>query len=158
MAGLAVAADAGRDYWKVGRFLQSTDQRLFRADYTTVSPRMSGHVTEVLVHDNEPVTAGHAVARIDDRDFRSRLPRQGRRRKDDARSAISTPRSPSSSRRIDQERADIASGKAAVLRRVDNVRYDDLKKSGYGTVQRAEKAETAMRESIAQLRRAAPAF
>ena len=73
VAGFAVAADAGHDYWKVGRFLQSTTNAYIRADYTVVSPKITGHITEVLVQDNEPVTAGHVVARVDDRDFKVAL-------------------------------------------------------------------------------------
>ena len=53
VAGLAVAADVGYDYWKDGRFLQSTTNAYVRADYTIVSPKISGHITEVLVQDNE---------------------------------------------------------------------------------------------------------
>ena len=55
---------------------------------------------------------------------------------------------------IDQEKAEIASGKASLsYAEADNVRYDNLKKSGYGTVQRAEKAETALRLRTAQLQK-----
>src|SRR5215831_4332894 len=70
LAALAVAVDRGWDYWKVGRFQQSTDNAYLRADYTTVAPRLSGYIVEVLVHDNEPVRAGQVLARIDDRDYR----------------------------------------------------------------------------------------
>lgn len=35
----------------------------------------------------------------------------------------------------------------------DNARYDDLRKSGYGSVQRAQQAETAPRERMAQVRK-----
>src|SRR5215831_8559673 len=66
LAALAVAVDRGWDYWKVGRFQQSTDNAYLRADYTTVAPRLSGYVIEVLVHDNQPVRAGQVLARIDE--------------------------------------------------------------------------------------------
>jgi len=55
---------------------------------------------------------------------------------------------------IDQEKAEIAAGKASLsYAEADNVRYANLKKSGYGTVQRAEKAETALRQKTAQLQK-----
>jgi membrane fusion protein, multidrug efflux system len=73
VAGLAAAANLGHDYWTVGRFLHSTTNAYIRADYTVVSPKITGHITEVLVQDNEPVTAGQVVARVDDRDFRVAL-------------------------------------------------------------------------------------
>jgi membrane fusion protein (multidrug efflux system) len=54
VAGFAVAADAGHDYWKVGRFLQSTTNAYIRADYTVVSPKITGHITEFLVRTTSP--------------------------------------------------------------------------------------------------------
>src|SRR5262249_21456541 len=70
LGGLAYVA---YDYWKVGRFLHSTTNAYVRADYTIVAPKISGYVTQVLVQDNEPVTAGQVLAAIDDRDFRVQL-------------------------------------------------------------------------------------
>src|SRR5262245_44217417 len=61
------------DYWKEGRFLQSTTNAYIRADYTVVAPKINGYVTQVLVEDNEQVTPGQILARIDDRDFRVAL-------------------------------------------------------------------------------------
>src|SRR6201981_2070463 len=74
MAGTAVALLAGAswygfDYWTVGRFLVSTDDAYVKADNTTIAPRVSGYLTDVKVGDNERVTAGQMVARIDIRDF-----------------------------------------------------------------------------------------
>src|SRR5262245_50655803 len=75
MAGAAVAVLAGAawygwDYWTVGRFQVSTDDAYVKADNTTIAPKVSGYLTEVLVGDNERVKAGKVLARIDDRDFR----------------------------------------------------------------------------------------
>src|SRR5512140_1054380 len=69
VAALGFAGERGWDYWKVGRFQISTDNAYVQADYTTVAPKISGYVTEVLVGDNETVKAGQILARIDDRDF-----------------------------------------------------------------------------------------
>ena len=44
-----------------------------QADSTTVMPKVSGYITEVLVQDNEKVEAGRVLARVDDRDFRAAL-------------------------------------------------------------------------------------
>src|SRR5262245_5315773 len=70
VAGIGGAGRFGTDYWTAGRFLQSTDNAYVHADYTTIAPRISGYVTEVLVHDNETVEAGRVLARIDDRDLK----------------------------------------------------------------------------------------
>ncbi|UNK50147.1 HlyD family secretion protein [Lysobacter sp. S4-A87] len=50
-----------------------TDNAYVRGDVTQISPKVSGHVTEVVVRDNQPVRAGDVLFRIDDRDFRARL-------------------------------------------------------------------------------------
>ena len=78
MAGVAAAVLAGAawygwDYWTVGRYLVSTDDAYVKADNTTVAPKVSGYLHEVLVGDNERVTAGQVLARIDQRDFRVSL-------------------------------------------------------------------------------------
>src|SRR5580704_5393225 len=78
LAGAAVAVLSGAtwygyDYWTVGRYLVSTDDAYVKADNTTIAPRVSGYLTEVLVGDNERVTAGQVMARIDDRDFKVAL-------------------------------------------------------------------------------------
>jgi membrane fusion protein (multidrug efflux system) len=155
VASFAVAADAGHDYWKVGRFLQSTTNAYIRADYTVVSPKITGHVTEVLVQDNEPVTAGHVVARVDDRDFKVALDQaKADVASDDAEVANLDAQIAQQQSAIDQEKAEIAVGKASLsYAEADHVRYGNLKKSGYGTVQRAEKAEAAMRQKTALLQK-----
>src|SRR5450755_529388 len=69
VAVLTGAAWYGFDYWTVGRYLISTDDAYVKADNTTVAPKVSGYLHEVLVGDNEPVRAGQLLARIDQRDF-----------------------------------------------------------------------------------------
>ena len=44
-----------------------------KADNTTIAPRVSGYLTDVKVGDNERVTTGQVLARIDDRDFKVAL-------------------------------------------------------------------------------------
>src|SRR5215831_1706577 len=78
MAGSAAALLAafawyGWDYWTVGRFLVSTDDAYVKADNTTIAPKVSGYLVDVLVGDNERVKAGQVLARIDDRDFKVAL-------------------------------------------------------------------------------------
>ena len=153
LAALAVAADRGWDYWKVGRFQQSTDNAYLRADYTTVTPRLSGAIVEVLVHDSEVVREGQVLARIDDRDYKAAL--------DEASADVAMADAALSKldAQIDQQKAvldqghaEIAAGEAALAyARADNQRYDGLKRAGYGSVQRAQQAEAEMLEREAQL-------
>lgn len=62
---LAVAASATGYWMQVGRYLQSTDDAFLKADSTTIAPRVSGYVTQVLVKDNEYVKAGAVIAQLD---------------------------------------------------------------------------------------------
>ena len=52
-AVLALAAWYGTQYWTVGRFEVSTDDAYVQADNTTIAPRVSGYLDQVLVGDNE---------------------------------------------------------------------------------------------------------
>ena len=67
------AAWYGWDYWTVGQYQVSTDDAYVKADNTTVAPKVSGYLHQVLVGDNERVKAGQVLARIDDRDFKVAL-------------------------------------------------------------------------------------
>ena len=57
LAGAAGGGWFGYDYWTYGRFLVSTDDAYVKADYTSVAPKVSGYIANVLVEDNQPVKA-----------------------------------------------------------------------------------------------------
>ena len=63
---LVAALFLGERYWTVGLFMESTDDAYVKADSTTVAPKVSGYIAEVLVDDNQPVKKGQILARIDD--------------------------------------------------------------------------------------------
>ena len=71
--GVAGAADFGHYYLTTGRYLETTDDAYVKADSTIIAPKVSGYIAQVLVNDNQPVTAGQLLAKIDDRDFRAAL-------------------------------------------------------------------------------------
>jgi membrane fusion protein (multidrug efflux system) len=151
--GIAGAVDFGYGYLTTGRYLESTDDAYVKADSTIVSPRVSGYLAEVLVGDNQPVTSGQLLARIDDRDFKTALDQaradvaaaEASVRNLDAQIALQQPI-------IEQETADIAAAEANLqFAREEHSRYDGLMKSGSGTVQRAQQTDAALREKIAQL-------
>jgi membrane fusion protein (multidrug efflux system) len=151
--GVAGAADFGYGYFTTGRYLESTDDAYVKADSTIISPKVSGYIAEVLVGDNQPVKTGQLLARIDDRDFRTAL-NQARAdvasseaavRNLDAQIALQQPV-------IEQETADVAAAEANLqFAQEERARYDDLMKSGSGTIQRAQQTDAARREKIAQL-------
>ncbi|MFC5066527.1 HlyD family secretion protein [Flaviflagellibacter deserti] len=149
LAGVAVAALLGvgywgHDYWTVGRFEVSTDDAYVKADNTTIAPKVSGYIGEVLVRDNETVKAGQVLARIDDRDFRVALD-QAKADVAAARAAVVSKQAQLDAQQsvIDTARATVEVDKAnATFAEQDNDRYTNLAKTGYGTVQNAQAASS----------------
>src|ERR1700742_679853 len=149
MAGAAVAILAGAswygfDYWTVGRFLVSTDDAYIKADNTTIAPKVSGYLHEVLVGDNERVKAGQTLARIDDRDFKVAL--------DQAKADVAAARAAITSKQahLEVQQAVINAAKATIdvddanvtFAAQDNKRYATLAISGYGSVQNAQLSQS----------------
>ena len=73
LAVLGAAADLGWRYWQVGRFEVSTDDAYVKADSTAIAPKIAGYIAAVPVEDNQPVSRGQVLARIDDRDLKVSL-------------------------------------------------------------------------------------
>ncbi|MEA2889445.1 MAG: rane fusion protein multidrug efflux system [Bradyrhizobium sp.] len=157
-AALAVAAAAawyGWDYWTVGRYLVSTDDAYVRADNTTIAPKVAGYLLQVLVKDNERVSTGQVLARIDDRDFRVAL--------DQAQADVAAARATivSKQAQLDVQQAVINAARATldVDRAVvtfasqEDKRYTDLAGTGYGSVQNAQQAQSRSASAKATLAR-----
>src|SRR5579883_3347458 len=160
MAGAALAVLAGAswyayDYWTVGRFEVSTDDAYVKADNTTIAPKVSGYLHEVLVGDNEPVKAGQVLARIDDRDYAVAL-EQARADVAAAEAAVSSKRA-----QLDVQQSVIGASKAtldvdtasATFTRQENKRYTDLAATGYGSVQNAQAAQSRDAGALAAIER-----
>jgi membrane fusion protein (multidrug efflux system) len=152
---LACAAWYGWNYWTVGQYLVSTDDAYVKADNTSVAPKVSGYLHEVLVGDNEPVEAGQILARIDDRDFKVAL--------DQAAAEIAAAQSAIASKQaqfeiqqtvIDAAKATIDVDNAAeTFAAQENKRYTDLASSGYGSVQNAQQAQAHIAGARAAIQR-----
>ena len=149
LAGAAVAALAGAswygwDYWTVGRFLVSTDDAYVRADNTTIAPKVSGYLREVLVGDNEHVKAGQVLARIDDRDFKVALD-QARADVAAAEAAVASKQAQLEVQQADDRRRPRATVEVDTAAKTfagqENKRYTDLAATGYGSVQNAQAAQ-----------------
>jgi membrane fusion protein (multidrug efflux system) len=160
MAGTAVALLAGAswfgfDYWTIGRFLVSTDDAYVKADNTTIAPKVSGYLHDVLVGDNEHVKAGQVLARIDDRDFKVAL--------DQAKADVAAAEAAIASKQaqLDVQQAVIEAAKAtldvdtasATFASQENKRYTDLATTGYGSVQNAQAAQSRDAGAVAAIAR-----
>ena len=151
--GVAGAADLGYGYLTTGRYLETTDDAYVKADSTIIAPKVSGYISEVLVADNEPVKAGQVLARIDDRDFKAALNQahadvaaaEASVRNLNAQIELQEPL-------IQQQAAEVDAAEANLkFAEQERSRYDELMKSGSGTVQRAQQTDAALRAQTAQL-------
>jgi len=67
------AAWYGDHWWKVGRFIETTDDAYVGGEVTTIAPKVAGFIAEVTVADNQSVHAGDLLVKLDDRDYRAAL-------------------------------------------------------------------------------------
>ncbi|CAA2137041.1 HlyD family secretion protein [Hyphomicrobium sp. ghe19] len=152
---LGAAAYLGSEYWSVWRFQVSTDDAYVQADNTTIAPKVSGYLSDVLVGDNETVKAGQVLARIDDRDFKVALD-QAKADVLGAKAAVANKQAS-----LDAQQSIIESAKATIdvdranetFAEQDNQRFTHLATTGYGSVQNAQQATSriaAARASVAR--------
>src|SRR5690242_3173497 len=71
---LAVAAAwYAQDWWRVGRFIESTDDAYIGGNVTPLAPHIDAFIEKVLVSDNERVDAGQVLIQLDRRDYQTAL-------------------------------------------------------------------------------------
>jgi membrane fusion protein, multidrug efflux system len=146
----------GERYWTVGRFIESTDDAYVKADSTTVSPKVSGYIAEVLVQDNQPVTKGQVLARIDDRDLQTAL-HEADASLAAATAAVTNLGAQLSAQefRVREAGADLQVAQtAAELARHNDARRREMAKVGYGSEEQSDDATTDLRQKIATVARA----
>lgn len=149
----------GWRWWTEARFLEETDDAYLAADSATVSPRIAGQVSEVLVADNRRVRRGDVLVRLDDRDLRVAL------RSAEADLAAANADLAALDARARLQGSAIASADAEVqaqearsdFARAEARRYADLRRTGSGTAQRAEQTAAEVRGREADLARAGAA-
>jgi membrane fusion protein (multidrug efflux system) len=153
IAGIFGGADYARYYWTTGRYLVATDDAYVDAHSAVISPKISGYLADVAVDDNQPVKAGEVLARIDPRDYQTALD-QARANVAAAQASIATltQQIAQQSLVVEQARQQVASDQAALIySQQDFQRYTDLAHTGYGTVQRAQQAQSDVVQKQAKL-------
>jgi membrane fusion protein (multidrug efflux system) len=155
LAVLGVAIVAGRQYWDVGRFVETTDDAYVQADSTIIAPRVSGYVEEVLVGDNQSVHAGEVLARIDDRDFRAAL--------DEAIANVAAQNASvadlgaqiaAQDSAIKEADAQVSSASASLaFAQRNDTRRQKMAQVGYGSDEQADEASTDAKEKLATYQR-----
>jgi len=137
---LVPVAGASYLYWDNARHYETTDDAFIAARQFAVAPKVSGYLTAVPVTDNEHVTAGEVIARIDDRDYRIALA------KAEGEVAAANASIENIDAQIGVQQAQVAQnqwqiGQAQAGLTFDQqqaARYQDLARTGAGTVQSAQ--------------------
>ena len=153
VAGLALAVTLGgigygRYWWNVGRFIESTDDAYAGGNVTPVAPHVAGFVLEILVTDNQHVSVGQLLIRLDDRDYRAALD-HAQATADQRKAALAglEAKYVLQQSMISQAEADLKAKAAhATWTGQDAVRYRDLAAT-FGTRQNAERSSAADEEA-----------
>jgi membrane fusion protein, multidrug efflux system len=153
-AGFALAVALGgigygRYWWNIGRFIESTDDAYAGGNVTPVAPHVAGFVLEILVTDNQHVSAGQLLIRLDDRDYRAALDHaQATADQRKATLAGLEAKYVLQQSMIRQAEADLnAKAAHAAWTGQDAVRYRDLAATTFGTRQNAERASATNEEA-----------
>jgi membrane fusion protein, multidrug efflux system len=147
---IAGAAYGGR-WFLVGRFLESTDNAYLQADNAVVAPKVAGYIATVEVGDNQAVSAGQVLARIDDRDYRIDLAQS------EADVAQANAEMDNIAAQIEQQKARMAqmtaalaqSGASAEFARQEATRFGGLIGSGAVSLKQAQQAESEQKRANA---------
>jgi membrane fusion protein (multidrug efflux system) len=163
MAGcvfLVVAGGLGYIYWDYARHFETTDDAFIAARQFSIAPKVSGYITAVPVTDNEHVTAGSVIARIDDRDYRFALAQA------QAQVAAGQASIENIDAQIEVQQAQIDSSKAQVEQAQSGLvfaqqqafRYQDLAKRESGSLQEAQQFTSQLHQQEAALASAQASF
>jgi membrane fusion protein, multidrug efflux system len=148
---LASIMGGGYIYLNYAEHFQSTDDAFIAARQSSLAPKVSGYIIAVPVTDNEHVAAGDVIARIDDRDYRIALEQaqaqvaaaQANVENIDAQLNVQQAQISANEAQVEQAQA------ALVFAQQQADRYQQLGKTGYGTVQNAQQYTSQLRQQNA---------
>ncbi len=144
----------GWNWWRVGRFIETTDDAYVGGNVTTISPHVAGFVSKILVGDNEFVKAGQLLIQLDDRDYQADLAHaEAVVQHQTAALANLHAKYDLQQSMIDEAQAKLAADQAeAGYAHVDAVRYHALAVTTFGSLQNDQKAFAADRKAAAAVR------
>ena len=128
-----------------------TDDAYVSVHYASVSPRISGQVTQVLVDDNQIVKAGQLLVQLDPRDNEAAVAMAEADLERDTAQVVNADaniaRQPAL---IAEQEAQLESNQARLgFAQSDQRRYTNLASTGAGTTQEHQQADTTLRQSRA---------
>jgi len=130
-----------------------TDDAYITVHYASIAPRISGQISSVLVDDNDTVKAGQILVTLDPRDYdtaiasaEATLARDTAQLEDVSATLARQPAI------TGEQEGNVAAAQARLLfTEPDARRYQFLAATDAGTIQQRERADSALRESRAQL-------
>lgn len=156
---LLLAIAAAVLWWLDARHYETTDDAFIDGRPVNVSAQVAGEIVDVPVTDNQLVEPGTVLARIDGRDYQASV-ESAQAQIAQAQAAIANVDAQIGVQQaaIDQASQQTTEAQAALtFAKDENQRYKDLAKTGSGTVQRAQQAETDLQQRQAALNAATAA-
>jgi membrane fusion protein, multidrug efflux system len=158
LAGLALVSliGGGALYWNNASKFETTDDAFIAARQFTVAPKVAGYIAAVPVTDNQHVTTGDVIARIDDRDYRTALAQAEAQLASalssvdniDAQIAVQQAQLAQTANQVQQQQANLT------YTQQQSNRYGALAHDGWGTAQDAQNWNSQQRQGEASLKAA----
>ncbi|MGD9542715.1 MAG: HlyD family secretion protein [Methylocystis sp.] len=133
-------------YWDYASRFETTDDAFLDARQFSVSPKVSGYITAVDVTDNEHVSPGDVIVRIDPRDYRIAL-EEAEAQLSAAQATVTHVDAQISAQRaqIEASEAQVAQSQAALrFAQQEATRSRTLVKRGTGTLQRQQQTSSEL--------------
>jgi membrane fusion protein, multidrug efflux system len=153
LGALSLAVAGGATWWSHAKQFESTDDAFIDTRIVSISPQVAGMVAKLDVTDNQLVSAGTVLARLDDASYRFQL--------DQANAQVSRSQADISNvdaqldaqhSRVDAADRQVAEGQAALsFSQQEYDRYQNLEKAGSGTEQRLQQATSDLAQKKASL-------
>jgi membrane fusion protein (multidrug efflux system) len=152
---LVVAIVGGLLYWLSVRDYESTDDAFIAARSFSIAPKVGGYITDVPITDNQHVSAGDLLARVDDRDYRIAVDQAK------AQVAVSEANISNINAQIDSQQEQIKQAQAQVdqaeaqlvFAQQQEDRAKDLVEKGAGTVQNEQQQHSNLQSQQANTER-----
>ena len=153
---LLAALIGGGLYWLDARHYESTDDAFVAARTFSVASKVGGYVTDIPVTDNQHVSAGDLVARIDERDYRIAIDQANAQvASAEANIANVEAQIESQKEQIKQAQAQLEQAQAQLqFAQEEFKRAEDLVEKGAGTVQRQQQTRSDLQAQQANTERA----
>jgi membrane fusion protein (multidrug efflux system) len=138
----------GTLWWLNAHQYESTDDAFIDTRVVPISAQVSGAIVDLAVTDNQLVTTGQTLLRIDDRDYRAALD-QAKAQVEQADATIANlgAQIAAQQARIEQAKREVAEARAAVtFSQEQNTRAQDLVNRGAGTVEAAQQAASDLKQ------------